>query len=238
MCRVGICVMRQFRRMKQIIKQLLDSLGREARILLRGVLWGVLVLISGMRDRREVTQTKKTLVCFMITSPAITVSGPRTWAQRTWKPAPVGSRWWWPRCRVAVLAIGGHPSGPRGQVMAPWWSPICVRGWTATWGQRVVPSKSPSHARQGNGAVGRGKQNNGYDSCRMGGWSLADDESQGFASCHWEQERRRGLVLSALGHLDGGDLLCGRDNEALESLRCFWTDRSSRPAPEDHLKSS
>ena len=53
-----------------------------------------------------------------------------------------------------------------------------------------------------------------------------------FQRSSWEQERQKGLVLSALSRLDGGDRLHGGDDEALESLRCLWRDRPSRPAPD------
>ena len=79
----------------------------------------------------------------------------------------------------------------------------------------------------------KGKMNNGYD-----GWSDGRQESRR----RWksglrqlssgEQERRMGLLLSALNHLDGGDRRRRGDDEALESLRCLWRDRPSWPSPD------
>ena len=46
------------------------------------------------------------------------------------------------------------------------------------------------------------------------------------------QERRRGLLRSALSCLNVGDHWHRGDNEALESLCCLWRDRPSRPSPD------
>ena len=72
-----------------------------------------------------------------------------------------------------------------------------------------------------------------------GRWTTAMMAGRGEAQRRWksglhqlssgEQERRRGLLLSALSRLDGGDHRRRGDDEALESLRCLWRDRSSRP---------